>query len=265
MLQRTYIPHAPLSRFVDQFWYLRGYKPSHTKEKALPDGSVEVVINLREDAIRLFDRVSRELIMGSSVVCGPHTDFFVIDTSYEMEVIGIHFKPGGFFPFLKMPLDEILNSHVPLHALWGSAASDLRDELLASRGPEEMFPILEHRLLSLACRELERNRAVDYAISHLRRFDVTNVIEQIGMSHRRFNQVFKQATGMTPKRLSRLYRFQEALHLMDQGLHGPDLALACGYCDQSHFIKDFQSFSGITPGTYLPIEGRHYNHSVHRT
>jgi len=46
MLYRTYIPKAPLAEFVDLFWFYDGFpQRPHKKERLMPDGSTEVVIN----------------------------------------------------------------------------------------------------------------------------------------------------------------------------------------------------------------------------
>jgi hypothetical protein len=83
MVLHTYSPEAPLSHFVEMFWFFEGYKPPHSKELSLPDGSVELVINLNEDKISMFERLSCDNYQsfGGSIICGPHTEFFVIDTS----------------------------------------------------------------------------------------------------------------------------------------------------------------------------------------
>ncbi|GIP32055.1 helix-turn-helix domain-containing protein [Paenibacillus sp. J2TS4] len=267
MLHRTYIPKMPLSLFVDYFWYMEDYNPSHSKELALPDGSVDVIIDLGEDKIRLFDSNYRELVFGHSILCGPHSEYFVIDTACESRVIGIHFKQGGIHPFLKEPLVELHNKHFPLDILWGSKVSEIRDELLASPGPDEMFQVLERSLLSLARKDLKWDPAVQFVLNHLHGCQIAEIIEQTGISHRRFNQIFKAEVGMTPKRLNRLYRFQEVLRLVHSGenISWVNIAQACGYFDQAHFIKDFSSFSGINPSEYRPILGRHHNHAKYVT
>lgn len=263
MLLRTYVPPMPLSLFVDYFWYMEDYNPLHAKELALPDGSTDLIIDLGENKIRLFDRCGRELVFGNSIICGPHTDYFVIDTSGESKVIGVHFKPGGIQPFLQVAVDELHNKHLSLNTIWGVKVNGINDELLSSPTPEAMFRILERKLLSLAVKELAPNPALQYALISLQSAKVADIVNQIGVSHRRFNQIFKEEMGMSPKRLSRLLRFQEVLRHMNSGDHisWTDIAMACGYYDQSHFIKDFQAFSGINPGDYRAIQGRHYNHA----
>lgn len=243
---------------------MHGYNPSHSKELALPDGSVEVVFELLQDNIRLFDNKNSELVLGRSVLCGPHADYFVIDTAQESKAVGIHFKPGGMRPFLKEPLDQFLNTHVALDVVWGATANEIREELLAASVPEEMFRTLERRLLTICGRTLERHPAVQHVVSNLHNSQIGELIEQTGMSHRRFNQLFKEEVGMTPKRLGRLHRLQHALSMIhnDEMIAWTEVALSCGYYDQSHFIKDFQSFSGISPGEYRPITDRHHNHAA---
>jgi AraC-like DNA-binding protein len=66
---------------------------------------------------------------------------------------------------------------------------------------------------------------------------------------------------MTPKRYSRLRRFQHVLAMAGRRAEKPDwaqIAGAGGYVDQAHLTHEFKAFSGITPGTYRPVEtGRH--------
>ncbi len=262
MLLRTYTPLLPLSPFVDCFWYLEGYNPAHSRELTLPDGSADAIINLTGRPIRLFDRHNRALVFGHSVLCGPHTDFFIIDTAGEGNVIGIHFKPGGLHPFVEGPLHPFLNQHVSLCDLWGAKADELVEALQEAEGPDAMFHVLEKTLRALAFKPFARNQAVQYALSHLQHAQVADIMDRVGFSHRRFNELFKDEIGMAPKRLSRLYRFQTALELMGKSANviWQDIVFACGYYDQAHFIKDFQSFSGINPSQYDTIPGRHRNH-----
>ena len=125
MIYRRHVPRSPLSELIELLWHFESAAPSHVSERVLPTGTVELVINLRE-GIGSFD----------SVVAGPHSRFFVLDTSRPSALIGIHFKPGGAFPFLALPVDELRNLHVPLEALWGGRAFELRERLLAAQGAQ---------------------------------------------------------------------------------------------------------------------------------
>ncbi|OAB38416.1 helix-turn-helix domain-containing protein [Paenibacillus glacialis] len=266
MLLRTYIPRAPLSGFVDFFWYFEGYHPPHTRELTLPDGSVELVFNLNEDKIKLFDRENKGLLYDRSVICGPHSEYFIIDTSVETTSLGIHFRPGGINPFLKMPVNELHNNNVSLDTLWGTRAHDLHEKILLSKTVDDKFRTLEESLMKLASRPLIRHPAVSFALNEFQSLSdkrpLSDVIGQIGLSQRRFIQIFKEEVGLTPKLFCRLRRFQEVLNRIDHTkiVNWLDVAIACGYYDQMHFIKDFQAFSSLNPTDYFSRQGKHHNH-----
>src|SRR5438270_2599301 len=265
----THIPQPPLSSFVDLFWFYDGYFPGpHKKERLMPDGSIELVINLKQNEARIYDRenLDKYLQLSGAVLCGPHSSFFVIDTAQQDSVIGVHFKPAGPFTFFKMPASALHNLHVSLDALWGHEAGLLRQRLLESPTPERKFQVLEECLLARAFRPLQRHRAVDCALGLFRNIHtapaMTDLADEIGISSRRFIQLFSQEVGLTPKLFARVRRFQQVLQQIRTGAEfsWADMAASCGYFDQAHFIHDFKEFSGINPTTYLAQKTDHLNH-----
>jgi len=260
MLFRTHIPRPPLNNFVDLFWLYDGYSPGpHSKERLMPDGSVELVINLKQDEARIYDRedLARCERLPGAILAGPHSRFFVIDTAQQDSVIGIHFKPGGAFPFFRLPADELHNLHVSLEDLWGVEARLLRERLLQAPTPEKKFQVIEDCLMAQAFKPLERHRAVGFALGLFRNIHtapaMADVSDQIGISSRRFIQLFSSEVGLTPKLFCRVRRFQQVLQMIHRGddCDWAYVAAGCGYFDQAHFIHDFKEFSGINPTTYL--------------
>ncbi|MBL8183270.1 MAG: helix-turn-helix transcriptional regulator, partial [Blastocatellia bacterium] len=68
----------------------------------------------------------------------------------------------------------------------------------------------------------------------------------------------RKQVGVTPKSCLRIMRFQQTVATIDAASN-PDwseIALAAGFYDQSHFIRDFKHFSGFTPDDY---KRRHKN------
>lgn len=267
-LYLTYIPPPPLSDFVEAFWFYEGHAPPHAKERVLPDGAMGLIINLRDDRLRVYDRQDTAQFQSfrGALLSGAHSEFVVIDTAQQASIMGAHFKPGGAFPFLKLPAAELHDTHVSLDTLWGAAADDLREQLLAARTPEARFRLLEQALLAQATRPLARQPAVAFALREFQSVPHTRTIadltEQIGLSPRRFIQVFSEEVGLTPKLFCRVQRFQAVLRRIDrrQQVEWADVAVACGYFDQAHFIQDFRAFSGLNPSAYLARRGEHLNH-----
>ena len=262
----AYVPRAPLDDFVESLWFYENTTPLlHARERRLPSGSVELVINLREDVVSVYDQqdINKLHSFRAGVISGPYSTFFVIDTSCLSSMIGVAFKPGGVAPFLPFSAAELQNRHLSLETLWGSPAFELRDRLLAVDTPQARFSILEQWLLMQARRPLLWRPALAFALGSLQTTQtISEVVEQTGLSSRHFIQIFHEAVGLTPKQFARVKRFQEVLHLVEKGkqIVWTDIALSCGYYDQAHFIHDFQDFCGLTPRTYLAQRGGFRNH-----
>jgi hypothetical protein len=60
--------------------------------------------------------------------------------------MGVHFKPGGAFPFLEAPAGELHNVRVPLDVVWGKSAAEMQERLLETRTAASRFRILEQCL-----------------------------------------------------------------------------------------------------------------------
>jgi AraC-like DNA-binding protein len=250
-------PTPPLDQWIDHFWEFSDV-PSHARETIVPSGTFELVINLDQDEIRIYESPDSDRCRryAGAVVSGAFSRSFIIDTREHAAVMGVHFRPGGAFPFLDAPADALMDAHVELEALWSpSAAGRLRQQLCAASTPGERFLLLEDALRAHFFRPLQRRRAVDLGMRLLgrREMPVADVANQIGFSHRRFIEIFKEEVGMTPKLFSRIRRFQEVLTLAQVG-PAPEwatLALACDYFDQAHLIRDFLQFAGMSPAEYL--------------
>lgn len=267
MAMHTYHPKPPLSQFINEIWLWESYQPPHPKERILPGGMMELIVNLTDEPMQMYypsDNFQPHSFHGP-IVAGPRSTFFLVDTTRPTSVMGVYFKPGAALPFFKTSGRELHNLHVSLDTIWRSRAHDLYCQLLEARTPLRQFQIMEAALLEQLARYEARHRAVDFALSIFNRaphlHSINQVVDQIGLSPTRFIQIFGEEIGLTPKLFCRVQRFQEALKLTTQSAHKDwtEIALASGYFDQSHFINDFQTFAGITPTLYFP------QHPEHRT
>ena len=259
MLYKTFIPKAPLNRFVDYLWLFDGGQATR-KERIVPSGTTELVINLCEDQIRIEnqERLQPEVLSGATL-SGPYSKMFVIDATQHECMLGVHFKPGGVFPFLNISAGELTNTHTNLVDLWGSDARELRDRLCASSSYLERFGIME-AFLGERLRFVSRQHAsIDLALNAFGPYgnwmSVTDAAREAGICQRQFTKVFGVQVGLSPKLFCRILRFQRARVLTDRNKKPDwaDIALDCGYFDQSHLINDFHEFSGMTPTEYSAL------------
>jgi AraC-like DNA-binding protein len=247
-----HIPAQPLTQFVELIWLYQRDSMPHPRELALPTGTVELVFEMQQGTV-------------APVICGPHSLPFVIETAKPALLLGIHFKPGGAFPFLGLPAGELQNVHVSLETIWGGMAAIVQDELMEAKTPRDKFRVLEKALLAQAGQRLRQHPAVKFALDKFRsrtEAQISEVVDETGLSPRRFIQLFRDEVGLTPKLYRRIHRFQQVLDLVhgSQHVEWSRVALDCGYYDQAHCIHDFREFSGLNPTTYLRMRGEHLNH-----
>jgi AraC-like DNA-binding protein len=211
MFYQTYIPQLPLSQFIEFLWLREGEYLSAVQTRLMPMGTMELVINLHEDSIPLFDRQSR-VQCGSTngtMLCGMHSKNLIAQIDRKMSVMGVHFRPGGGTAFFGLPAGELHNETISLDELWQGYAAQLRDRLLAEPLANR-FPVLEQFLMQML-RLPTPNPAINFALQQFQQSTiptVTAVTDRIGFSTRHFNQLFRDRVGLTPKLFCRVQRFQ---------------------------------------------------------
>jgi AraC-like DNA-binding protein len=267
-LYLTYRPGPPLDRFVRHIWYWEGDPPPHAKDRILPSGTPSLVINLEEDEIRSYEGANDDQLQRfpGAVLMGAYSRYSVIDTQEQRAVLGVEFHAGGMWPFFNPAAEELHNQHVTLGDVWGSAGDTLRERILAAPTPHARVRLVEAELLVHACRPLNRSAEIDFALARLARppqdYSIAMLSEHVGLSARRLTRLFALEVGLTPKLYARIKRFERALRLMNStgSVEWSDLALVCGYFDQSHLIKDCRAISGFTPSE---LRLRHHYDSHH--
>ena len=265
MIFRQHVPAEPLATHVDRFWFYQDLYPAHRREHVLPDGTFELIINLRDETRRTFDRSSGgETLFRNAWFSGPQSRYLIIDALPCSSMIGVHFKPGGAAAVLGFPADQLRDQVVELDAMWGAMAGNLRERLLAARGAAAKFAILEcalrQRLARYRADRVQQRRifyARDRLIAATDSLRIRDVADELGVSHKQFIEQFRRQVGLTPKLFHRIQRFQDALGRLHarKAVDWGDVACASGYFDQAHFIHDFRAFSGLTPTSYAANDG----------
>jgi AraC-like DNA-binding protein len=246
---------GPLSNFVELFWYWPDSPRPFKRERILPMGAVELVIRLESP------RPSQ------SGIAGPRSQPMIIGRHATNPLLGVHFKPGGAFPFLGFPFGELHNTWLTLEDLWGEKRAKRLLCLLHEAPTIELkFQLLERWLTWIADHPLKHHAAIAFALGE---FDSDSglqssavVAEKVNLSQRRFIDLFRREVGLTPKLFCRVQRFWniiEAIHPR-KAVDWADLATSFGYTDQSHFIHEFREFSGLRPSEYLDLRTENMGH-----
>jgi AraC-like DNA-binding protein len=268
-------PRPPLDRFVELVTYYEGYLPAHSGEKLLPDGAVEIVVDLTDTPKRLFDRgdLSRSVSFRKAWISGMRNDWIAIEAAPGASMTVIRFRPGGAFPILGFPAEAITDSVVELDSVLGAASASLRDRILEAPTLPRKMAAVESWLFERAAGRLEVNAAVEHVTGRLfapAGVRVRDLAVEIGFSERHLLALFRRWVGLSPKQYGRVRRFQQVLEhvaardgkdpvVEDLELRGrppaepdwADVALQHGYYDQSHLARDFRELAGETPHGYV--------------
>lgn len=253
---QIYIPGPPVSALVESFWYARGDDSPRGKELVLPTGSADLIIRL--DAYQAVD----------GGVSGPRSRPVVVSNARPQDLLGVHFRPGGAFPFLRDPLGELFNRTYTIREIWGPRPSNqLLDALNQVDGIDRKFRVLENWLMR-RMRDPGHHPAVALALEASIENPVwssRDLAGCAGYSQRRFIELFRNEVGMRPKLFCRLRRFRAVVTALrsQSTADWARVALESGYFDQSHFIHDFREFSGVTPREYIGLRTPHVNHLHH--
>ncbi len=250
----TIAPHATLKPFVKQLWVSRSNaQPLGTREHVLPTGQMHLVFRLAGPPLRIFsDAEDRSgSIFNGPVVGGARAGFYVKEVGEPVLSVGVQLLPGAALALFGVSAAELAGRHTPA------------SELCEQDSPAQMLMRLE----SLLAARLPRVHGLHPGVADiLGRFEhaarVEEMVRESRYSHRGFIALFKQATGLSPKRYARLMRFQQLMAALraTPAESLSELALAAGYSDQAHMNREFREFAGVTPLQYrlLAPEAAHH-------
>lgn len=84
-----------------------------------------------------------------------------------------------------------------------------------------------------------------------RRIPLEELASETGWHPHHLQKLFRFRYGMSPSHYQRQLRMERAARLLGEGQSGTDVALKLGYADQSHFIRSFRRYHGLTPGDFV--------------
>jgi AraC-like DNA-binding protein len=266
LFHRTWQLPPPLGALVEHIWVARGRLGTPWRNAILPDGAVDLMVNLGEPQyLCLGTRQDRLAAFNHSWLSGERMKPIVIEESGWVDLLGVRFRPGGAWPVLHIPVSEFTGHVVELDSLPDLEMEPLRQQLAEATSDDARVRRMQSWLMSRFCEGTSATPAVRYALKKMGKTGLARIgqlVGEIGISHKQFLREFEKCVGLKPKAFARLRAFQQVIDFIghDQDPVWVDAALACGYHDQAHFIHEFQDFSGFTPSEYLRMRGPFLNY-----
>jgi AraC-like DNA-binding protein len=248
-------PHSPLGDCIESIGDWRSPEVDYWS-RALPRGAVTVIFDVGQRQQLDFYAAdgTTKLSVPPAFITGSHTASYVSNIAAGEPVMAVHFRPGGAFPFLGIPLGDIEDGYVGIDQVWGSDGRVLHERLIETTSAEARFQIVEQFLLSRPSLTVDRHPGVAAAMAAIEddpSIRMADIRHRVGMATKRLIALFRAEVGLSPKAYARVRRLQAALRLLSEGpVSGAHVAAEVGYFDQAHFVRDFESFTGMTPMQY---------------
>lgn len=232
------------------YWKHDGDVPH--RSTALPRGAVTIVIELSGREWVDFAPVDGPPTeVPAAFVTGAGTTSYVTRIDPGQTVMTVHFRPAGARAFLGIPLGELQDRCVGIEEIWGPKARILRARLTETPSAADRFALLEQFLAGSIQFHDDRLRDLLPHLDTEPSITVSEVAALTGLSLKRLAIAFRSEVGLGPKTYLRVRRLQAALRRLDAATQrGAQIAADLGYCDQAHFVRDFRSFTAITPSQY---------------
>ncbi|HEY5368340.1 MAG TPA: helix-turn-helix domain-containing protein [Hanamia sp.] len=198
---------------------------------------------------------------------GKNCDIVGMSTKYngcmtfngKYSFLQIIFQPHGFYTLFNASPVEIADKIVWSGDIFNSDIKLLHEQLSEAISFVDMAELANNWLL----RYLTKKKRINYKdrititanliTKNAGLINLDTLAEYACMSMRNFERIFISETGMSPKQLCCISRFNNALELKlkDPSMEWTSIAHLSGYFDQMHLVKDFKRFCGEAPSALL--------------
>lgn len=241
-------PSAELSSIVKEYWIFENPSVETEEQKIIPDGFSEMIFHYGDPyEINISGKWEEQDRMLYSNQISRH---FYLRNTGRSAMIGIKLQPTGFYQLFGSAQSEYTDQVVSLNTLI-SVPERTKTLVSPTFSTDQRVERIEEWLNELPKKEdLFVPKACQLILDNKGLISVEEVAEEFSISKRHLERGFKKEVGIPPKLYIRIVKFSTIFQVMQDDKPWVQVALQSGYFDQSHFIKNFQAFTGEDPSAY---------------
>ncbi len=247
-----------LSGMIKSFWLIDSKEDvSIHREKIIPDGYPELIFHYGDAYKTNID--GRWKLQGKNLIAGQIKNHFFLENRGISKMFGIKFQPWTLTELFDIEMYHLTNTviEVPLELL--EILDPIREIGSRALSFDEKIKKVENWFVEYIGRLNPKypkgQQAVELIIKNNGKLDLKNIQDTVGISERSLERYFRKYIGVSPKYYSRIIRFSHIFKLVqDDAINWADIVFLTGFYDQSHFIKNFQEFTGEDPTKYSFFE-----------
>lgn len=249
-----YQPSAQLKRYIKTFLIIGS--DQGTDNRLLPDTSIVLAFRLKGS---ITDKSNgNDSKLPSAAITGLRKSPRFLSYGQETASLLVIFKEGGAATIFKEPLHELFGKSLPLDEILPKSQLDaVEEQLFEAADHRKRVDIVEQFLLT----RLDERRAdqmILHAIQKIKQaggnIKMKNLAGEMAISLDPFEKRFRRITGISPKQFADTVRFRNLIGQFSASESLISLALEAGYFDQAHFIKDFKTFTDMSPQQFFKTE-----------
>lgn len=253
MYHKEFSPNAALKPYIRCYFYIK----AKSRMINFPaDGCPGLIINTGDPFLLGFKNSNLKVFSGCRLF-GSFTRQLLTKHTGQTDLVAGKFLPGQVTRFFKIPAIELTDTSTAIENPWGKLGRELEQKLCDSHTVSETIKLLDEAFLERLSSPYsydDRISVVLHAISSRKgQVRIEDLARGLDLSRRHFELHFIDLVGLTPKRMCRITRFLNVFSYLKtcQGLDWADLAIAHGYSDQAHLIRECKFFTDHSLLAYL--------------
>lgn len=241
--------------FINCIWKISEYASNIRKEMILPKGTAEIIFNFSDKIIYYNPSLKISNLLPSVFINGINFKPFELIKSGYQEFLGIQLKSFGLMMLFNISAKDFNDKVYDGKNIYPNLYY-LADKLYCEQSfNQQVSLILKWIRKIIACTKknilsINRIQKINNLIA-CKNITVKNISEEICLSERQLRRVSAEWLGMNTEEFIMYNRYLKCLNMLHFSKKNlTEIGLLAGYYDQSHFIREFKSFTNITPKKY---------------
>jgi AraC-like DNA-binding protein len=249
-------PSSNLLPFIKHYLFL-DHKEKRVKTfRLFSDGNTGIVFSLNCNLLTATGNNATSRLP-NAFVYGQLTRFLDLYLAGEESLVIIVFQPSGLYEMMNIPADELRDNIIPTEDLFGPTSLLLREKLFDQSGLQQKLDLLNTFFTKCVLgdsgtTETLIRSSIKFIIQNKGLISIGQLVKYTGYTERHIERKFNESIGLNPKRISSIIKLHYFLGtLKTRSGDFTQMGYEAGYFDQSHLIREFKKYTGMTPKHYV--------------